>query len=37
MLAYMKKHKDVVFWQGDEIYDWYAKAVGGSGEPPPGG
>jgi peptidoglycan/xylan/chitin deacetylase (PgdA/CDA1 family) len=28
MLAYMKKHKDVVFWQGDQIHDWYAKAVG---------
>lgn len=26
MLAYMKKHKDVVFWQGDQIYDWYSKA-----------
>jgi hypothetical protein len=29
MLAYMKKHKDVVFWQGEQIYDWYASAVNG--------
>ena len=28
MLAYMKKHKDVVFWQGDQIHEWYAKEVG---------
>ena len=27
MLAYMKKRKDVVFWQGEEIYEWYTKAV----------
>ena len=27
MLAYMKKRKDVVFWQGEQIYDWYARAV----------
>ena len=30
MLAYMKKRKDVVFWQGDQIYDWYSKAAGGA-------
>jgi hypothetical protein len=28
ILAYMKKHKDVVFWQGEQIYDWYVRAVG---------
>ena len=27
MLAYMKKHKDVVFWQGEQVYDWYRRAV----------
>jgi hypothetical protein len=29
MLAYMKKRKDIVFWQGDEIYQWYASATSG--------
>jgi hypothetical protein len=23
----MKKRKGVVFWQGDQIYDWYTRAV----------
>jgi peptidoglycan/xylan/chitin deacetylase (PgdA/CDA1 family) len=27
MLAYMRKHKDVVFWTGDQIYDWYSGQV----------
>ena len=27
MLAYMKKHRDVVFWQGEAIYDWYTRAL----------
>jgi allantoinase len=28
MLAYMKKQKGVVFWQGEEIHDWYRDATG---------
>ena len=28
MLAYMKKQKGVVFWQGEEIHDWYRDAAG---------
>ncbi len=28
MLAYMKKQKGVVFWQGQEIHDWYRDAIG---------
>ncbi|OGA50888.1 MAG: polysaccharide deacetylase [Betaproteobacteria bacterium RIFCSPLOWO2_12_FULL_62_58] len=28
MLAYMKKQKGVVFWQGEEIHDWYRDASG---------
>ena len=28
MLAYMKKREGVVFWQGDQIHDWYTRAVG---------
>lgn len=27
MLAYMRKHKDIVFWQGEQIYDWYSGIV----------
>lgn len=27
MLAYMKKQKGVVFWQGEEILDWYRDAA----------
>ena len=27
MLTYMKKRKDVVFWQGEQIYDWYTNAA----------
>jgi peptidoglycan/xylan/chitin deacetylase (PgdA/CDA1 family) len=27
MLAYLKKQKGVVFWQGEEIHDWYREAV----------
>lgn len=29
MLAYMRKHKDIVFWQGEQIYDWYSRVVKG--------
>ena len=27
MLAYMRKHKDIVFWQGERIYDWFSGIV----------
>lgn len=27
MLSYMKKRRGVVFWQGDQICDWYTKAL----------
>jgi hypothetical protein len=27
MLAYLKKQKGVVFWQGEKIHDWYRDAV----------
>jgi allantoinase len=27
MLAYLRKQKGVVFWQGEEIHDWYRDAV----------
>lgn len=27
MLTYMRKHKDIVFWQGEQIYDWYSRAT----------
>ena len=27
MLAYLKKQKGVVFWQGEEIHDWYRDAA----------
>lgn len=30
MLSYMKKQKGVVFWQGEQIQDWYRDAVGRS-------
>jgi peptidoglycan/xylan/chitin deacetylase (PgdA/CDA1 family) len=28
MLRYMKKQEGVVFWNGEQIHDWYAKATG---------
>jgi allantoinase len=33
MLAYMKKRKDVVFWQGEQICDWYTGATGSAKMP----
>jgi len=27
MLTYLKKHEGVVFWQGDQIHDWYRDAA----------
>ena len=27
MLAYLRKHKDVLVWNGGQIRDWYAQQV----------
>ena len=27
MLAYLRRHKDVLFWNGGQIHDWYAAQV----------
>jgi hypothetical protein len=27
MLRYFRSHKDVVFWQGEQIFDWFSGQV----------